>query len=104
MKRVLRDHGDIIHWTGGRGFFPVRSESGELGFASHGALNGRTPIGWHEFFPVFDKSGFVVVLDEEENTVELMKESDALSQLGEAARPRGRVPLNTNPTDGEASA
>lgn len=91
MKRVLRDHGDILHWTGGRGFFPVRSESGELGFASHGALEGRKAIGWQDFFPVFDRSGFVVVLDEDENTVEIMTESDALSQLGEAARNRGRV-------------
>lgn len=100
MKRVLRDHGDIIHWTGGRGFFPVRTPSGDLEFTKHGQLEGRTPIGWQEFFPPFDQGRFVVVLDEEAETVVVMKEADALSQLGEAAKDKGRVPHFVNPEPG----
>lgn len=97
MKRVLRDHGDIIHWTGGRGFFPVKTSSGNLEFARHGQLEGRTPIGWQDFFPPFDRGGFVVVLDEENESVEVVSEQEAQSQLGEAAQNKGRVPHQVNP-------
>lgn len=89
MKRVLRDHGEILHWTGGHHWFPVRGAAEtDLGFAKHGALEGRTPIGWHQFFPPFDAADQVLVVDDEDGTLELMTETEARAKLGDAARPR----------------
>lgn len=86
MKRVLRDHGDILHKAGGLGLFPVRgANERDLSFAHHGALEGRTPIGWPAFFTHLG-SDRVVVLDEENVTAEVVTEADAIKELGDAAR------------------
>jgi hypothetical protein len=90
MKRVLRDHGQILHWTGGHHYFPVRGASeADLGFAQHGALEGRTAIGWHQFFPPFDLAEKVLVVDDEDGSLEILTESEAFAKLGDAARPPG---------------
>jgi len=52
MKSILTDHGKILHWAGAHHLFPVRGkDAADIAFASHGELAGRTPIGWHQFFP-----------------------------------------------------
>jgi hypothetical protein len=69
MKRVIHDHGAILHWAGFHHVFPVKGPADtDLGFGSHGALEGRTPIGWNEFFPSLAKSRRVVVVDDEAGT------------------------------------
>jgi hypothetical protein len=71
MKIVLKDHGKILHWAGAHYLFPVRGSGGpnDVAFASPGGLEGRTPIGWDEFFPVLDRTDQVVIADEEEGTM-----------------------------------
>jgi len=71
MKVVLKDHGRILHWAGAHHLFPVRGPGGftDVSFASHGALEGRTPIGWQEFFPALERSDSVVVADDDEGTL-----------------------------------
>ncbi|MFM2151808.1 MAG: hypothetical protein RL199_243 [Pseudomonadota bacterium] len=66
MKRPVDDHGEILHWMGAHHLFPVRGASADdVGFASHGELEGRTPIGWHLFFPALGRTGKRVFVDEE---------------------------------------
>jgi hypothetical protein len=90
MKVVLTDHGKILHWAGAHHLFPVRGSGGrrDVTFASHGELEGRTPIGWQEFFPVLDAWDLVVVADEEQGTLTLVpadKASAAVASDGGSA-------------------
>ena len=90
MKVVLTDHGKILHWAGAHLLFPVRGSGGrsDVSFASHGELEGRTPIGWQEFFPALDARDLVVVADEDAGTLSLVpseKVSSALDSDGVAA-------------------
>lgn len=68
MKKELTDHGHILHWMGFHRLFPVQAADGSLGFAAHGGLEGRKPIGWQEFFPALRAQKGVVVVDEEAGT------------------------------------
>lgn len=77
MKKVLTDHGHIIHWMGARHLFPVQSPDGQLGFAGHGALEGRKAIGWQIFFPALRHADSVVVVDDEEGIAEVVPQSQA---------------------------
>jgi hypothetical protein len=66
MKRPVHDHGAILHWMGAHHLFPVRGASADdVGFASHGELEGRTPIGWHAFFPALARTHKTVFVDDE---------------------------------------
>ena len=69
MKRTLTNHGEILHWAGRHERFPVRAGDGTVGFAGHEDVEGRTPIGWHEFFPALAKARQAVVVDDEEGTI-----------------------------------
>ena len=91
MKIVLTDHGKILHWAGAHHLFPVRGSAGpyDVSFASHGALEGRKPIGWQEFFPAIDRSDSVVVADEDEGTMTVMASTAAASILTVAGAPAG---------------
>ena len=52
MKRILQDHGHILHWMGVHHMFPVKGATADdVGFGAHGELEGKSPIGWNEFFP-----------------------------------------------------
>lgn len=90
MKRVLRDHGEILHEAGRHGAFPVRGADGEIGFASHGALEGRRPIGWQDFFPALHAARKVVVVDED-GTLSVVAEGQALARSSDEARPKGEA-------------
>jgi hypothetical protein len=88
MKHILREHGEILHQTGGRGFFPVRgAEPSDIGFAAHGQLEGRTPIGWNQFFPVFDRRHLAVVVDDEAGTVAIVGRDEAIRLKAETPPP-----------------
>lgn len=79
MKRILHDHGQILHWMGAHQLFPVRGASAdEVAFASHGALEGRRPVGWQEFFPALARTGRVVVVDDEAGTAAVQTPAEAL--------------------------
>lgn len=80
MKTVLRDHGQIIHKAGAHHLFPVRGPGGaeDLSFAAHGALEGRTPIGWQEFFPALERSGRVVLADDDAGTLSVVPPAEAV--------------------------
>jgi hypothetical protein len=66
MKRPVDDHGEILHWMGAHHLFPVRGASADdVGFSSHGDLEGRTPIGWNVFFPALGRIGKRVFVDDE---------------------------------------
>lgn len=89
-QRVLFDHGEILHWMGAHHLFPVRGASDqELGFASHGALEGRTAIGWQIFFPALAHTDQVVVVDDESGEAKVLPHAEAIAQLGDAARKPG---------------
>lgn len=79
MKVVLKDHGKVLHWAGAHHLFPVRGTAGadDVSFASHGALDGRTPIGWQEFFPALDRTEKVVVADDEDGSLTVVGQSAA---------------------------
>lgn len=78
MKRVLTDHGEILHWMGAHHLFPVRGGSAsDLAFAGHGELEGRTPIGWNDFFPALNASRRAVVVDDEGGTAEVLDAAEA---------------------------
>lgn len=78
MKSVLRDHGHILHWAGGHHLFPVRGPGEtDLGFAGHGELEGRKPVGWHVFFSILDDTGKVVVVDDAAGKAEVVTEAQA---------------------------
>lgn len=78
MKVVLSDHGKILHWAGAHHLFPVRGATlNDVAFASHGALEGRSPIGWQEFFPAIDRTDSVVVADDEAGTLTLVPSDKA---------------------------
>jgi hypothetical protein len=81
MKTVLKDHGRILHWAGAHHLFPVRGPGGwsDVSFAAHGELEGRTPIGWNDFFPVLDRTDRVVQADDEAGTLTVVSSSVALS-------------------------
>lgn len=72
MKRILQDHGQILHWMGAHHFFPVRGAStDDVSFAQHGELEGRSPIGWNEFFPALMRTGKAVIVDDESGTAQV---------------------------------
>lgn len=72
MKVVITDHGKILHKAGALHVFPVRGAGpDDIGFAAHGELEGRTPIGWQQFFPALHRTGRVVVADDEAGTLEV---------------------------------
>ena len=77
MKKVLTDHGHILHWMGAHHLFPVQGADGALGFAAHGALEGRTPIGWQHFFPALRAKNAAVLVDEEAGTAEVVSQEEA---------------------------
>lgn len=79
MKVVLKDHGKILHTAGAHHLFPVRGPAGinDVRFASHGALEGATPIGWNEFFPALERGDLCVVADSEEGTLSVVPSSQA---------------------------
>lgn len=79
MKKVLTDHGHILHWMGAHHLFPVQGSDGKLGFAGHGALEGRTAIGWQVFFPAARHQDVVVVVDDEEGTASVVPAAEAPS-------------------------
>lgn len=81
MKKELTDHGHILHWMGFHRLFPVRGTDGTLGFAAHGELEGRTAIGWQEFFPALRTQNATVVVDEEEGTA-VVTQKGSLSPTG----------------------
>jgi hypothetical protein len=86
MKVVLTDHGKILHKAGALHVFPVKGATGEIGFAAHGELEGRTPIGWNQFFPDLERSGKVVVADDEAGTIEIADKSVAAGQTSNATQ------------------
>ena len=87
MKVVLTDHGKILHKAGALHLFPVKGAGeGDLAFAGHGELEGRTPIGWNQFFPALHKSGLVVVADDEAGTLTLAPEGTALAEATNATQ------------------
>lgn len=91
MKTILRDHGQILHWAGAHQLFPVRGPGAdEIGFASHGATEGRTPIGWNVFFPLLEGDRRVIVADDEAGTATVSSEAAARAELG-PARTRASV-------------
>ncbi len=66
MKRIVKDHGEILHWAGAHHVFPVRgAQADDVSFASHGDTEGRKAIGWHEFFPALMRTGKVVLIDDD---------------------------------------
>ena len=72
MQRTLTDHGQILHWAGRHERFPVRAADGSVGFAGHDdEAEGRTPIGWQEFFPALAKARQAVLVDDEAATIEV---------------------------------
>lgn len=77
MKKTLTDHGQILHWMGAHHLFPVQGSDGKLGFAGHGGLEGRTPIGWQTFFPALRTQNAAVVVDEEEGTAVVVPAAEA---------------------------
>jgi hypothetical protein len=83
MKVVLTDHGKILHWAGAHHLFPVRGAEGpgDVSFARHGELEGRTPIGWQEFFPVLDKRDLVVIADEDGGSMSLLPSDKAAAAV-----------------------
>src|SRR5262249_47830019 len=87
MKRVVRDHGGILHGAGRLGAFPVRGADGRVAFAHHGALEGRTPIGWNVFFPALAAARAVVVFDDEAGDVAVVPEADAPRDAAGPAAP-----------------
>ncbi len=84
-QRILHDHGQILHWMGAHHRFPVRGPGADdIGFASHGELEGRSPIGWQEFFPVLSRTGRVVRVDDEAGTAEVVSAAQARSAVAGA--------------------
>lgn len=85
MKRLLREHGDVLHGAGFRGCFPVRGATrDDIGFATPGRLEGRTPVGWHEFFPVFDRRRLAVLADDADGTFQLLPRDEARRRSSDA--------------------
>jgi hypothetical protein len=81
MKRILLDHGQILHWMGAHHMFPVKGAgAGDVSFGSHGALDGKTPIGWNEFFPALAKAKKVVLVDDEAGTAAVVAAQEAEAQ------------------------
>ncbi len=69
MKRPVHDHGAILHFAGAHHLFPVKGEGADdVSFATHGDAAGRTPIGWHAFFPALRRTGRTVHVDDEAGT------------------------------------
>jgi hypothetical protein len=87
MKVVLRDHGKILHWAGAHQLFPAKGAGGDgdISFAGHGALEGRTPIGWNQFFPALERNGKVVVADDEAGTLSVLDSAAAVDTATDAA-------------------
>jgi hypothetical protein len=72
MKRIVQDHGEILHWAGAHHVFPVRGPGeGDVAFAGHGESEGRKPIGWNEFFPALARAKRVVIVDDDSGTIEV---------------------------------
>ena len=87
MKRVLRDHGQILHAAGHLSMFPVKgSGPKDLGFAHHGGAEGKTALGWGTWFPQFEAAGLVVVWDQDAGELTTIPEEEALKTLGDAAK------------------
>jgi hypothetical protein len=85
MKVVLTDHGKILHKAGALHLFPVRGTgANDIAFAAHGELEGRTPIGWNQFFPALERSGRVVVADDEAGTLEIAAAGAIPAQTSDA--------------------
>lgn len=78
MKRIIHDHGEILHYSGAHHLFPVQGASAdEVSFAAHGELEGRTPIGWNVFFPALARTRKVVLIDDEAGTAQVLPSADA---------------------------
>ncbi len=76
MSNALHDHGQIIHFAGRHELFPVRGPGpDDLAFVHPGELEGRTPIGWNKLFPALERSGRVVVVDDEAGSAEIARPS-----------------------------
>ena len=86
MKRILQDHGHILHWMGVHHMFPVKGATADdVGFGAHGELEGKSPIGWNEFFPALARGKKVVVVDDEAGTAVVLAAQDARAQTSSKA-------------------
>ncbi len=86
MKRILTDHGHILHWMGAHHMFPVKGAGADdVSFGTHGALEGKTPIGWHEFFPALARTKRVVLVDDEGGTAQVLAAPEAQAQAAAKA-------------------
>ncbi len=83
MKKILRDHGNILHWAGAHHLFPVRGPGGDadVSFATHGELEGRTPIGWNNFFPAIEGARKVVLADDDAGVLTVLPETAAYDAI-----------------------
>ncbi len=64
-ERATTDHGEIIHWAGHRGLFPVRKrgEPASIRLAPSSAPDEER-IGWDAFFDVVNHARLALVYDD----------------------------------------